>query len=62
MSTEQLERLTYSVRDLQVVLGMGKNTVYRLLKDGTIPNRQYGRKYVIGKTTIKKWLEGNGNG
>ena len=45
------------VEDLCEILGIGKNTAYKILKDNTIPNRRIGRKYIIPKCGVIKYLE-----
>ena len=37
-------------------LGLEKNTVYRLLQDGTIPAVQMGRKWLISESRLDQWL------
>ncbi len=37
-------------------LGLEKNTVYRLLQDGTIPAVQLGRKWLISEARLGQWL------
>ena len=45
------------VEDLCEILGIGKNTAYKILKDNTIPNRRIGRKYIIPKCGLIKYLK-----
>ena len=45
------------VEDLCKILGIGRNTAYKILKDNTIPNRRIGRKYIIPKCGVIKYLE-----
>lgn len=45
-----------SIEDVQDVLGIGRNTVYRLLRDGTIASLKIGNKYLIPKVSIVEML------
>ncbi len=45
-----------TVKDVMVILRMGKNTVYRLLKNGDIRCRQIGNKYLIPKRCVMDYL------
>jgi len=38
-------------------LGMDRNTLYRLLQDGTLPALQLGRKWLISERRLLEWLE-----
>jgi ATP-dependent Clp protease ATP-binding subunit ClpC len=38
-------------------LGLDKNTVYRLLQDGTLPGAQIGKKWLISETRLAEYLE-----
>ena len=38
-------------------LGMDRNTLYRLLQDGTLPALQLGRKWLISEQRLTEWLE-----
>ena len=38
------------------VLRLGKNTVYDLIKDGTLPSIKLGKKYLITKDSLIKFL------
>ena len=38
------------------VLRLGKNTVYGLIKDGTLPSMKLGKKYLITKDSLIKFL------
>ena len=45
------------VQDLCEILGIGKNTAYKLLQNNIIPNRRIGRKYIIPKCGVIKYLK-----
>lgn len=46
-----------SVDDLCKILGIGRNTAYKILQDNTIPNRRIGRKYIIPKHGVISYLK-----
>lgn len=45
-----------SVDDVCCALSMGKNTLYRLLKNGAIKSIKVGRKYFIPKTCLIEFI------
>jgi len=54
----QLEDLpiVLSVSELSQVLGIGKNTAYTLVNDGTIPSVRVGRQIRISRTALEEFL------
>ena len=46
-----------SVDDLCKILGIGRNTAYKILQDNTIPSRRIGRKYIIPKHGVIQYLK-----
>lgn len=48
------------VQDLCEILGIGKNTAYKILQNNIIPNRRIGRKYIIPKYGVIKYLKSTG--
>lgn len=46
-----------TVKDLCEILGIGKNTAYRLLKSGEIKSIRIGNKYKIPKRCVKEYLK-----
>ena len=45
------------VEDLCEILGIGRNTAYKILKNNIIPNRRIGRKYIIPKCGVINYLK-----
>lgn len=43
-------------KDLQVMLGIGRNTVYELLRAGIIPSVKIGRQIRISKLAVIEYL------
>ena len=52
------ERAAFTPREAAAYLGVGPNLIYRLLAEGQIPHVRLGTRYVIGKTTLERMLEG----
>jgi Pyruvate/2-oxoacid:ferredoxin oxidoreductase gamma subunit len=49
--------LFYNVKDLMVILGLGKLTVRRYLKSGKIPGGlKIGNRYYISSRNLDRWL------
>lgn len=46
-----------SVRHLAGELGIGYHAVYGLLKAGQIPHIKAGRRFILPRAAIRKWLE-----
>jgi excisionase family DNA binding protein len=44
---------------LQYILGLSKNTVLKLLQNGTIPSKKVGKKYRILKEDLIHYLHGS---
>lgn len=42
--------------ELREILHIGKNSLYRLLQDNVIANKRIGKKYVIPKSSVIKFL------
>ncbi len=45
-----------AVKELCEILGIGKNTAYRLLQSGEIPSVRIGNQYKIPKCYLKEYL------
>ncbi|MDL2327883.1 helix-turn-helix domain-containing protein [Ruminococcaceae bacterium OttesenSCG-928-A11] len=56
--TEYPDVLT--VPHLREILGVGKNTVYDLLQDNKIKHVKVGRRYIVSKSNLIKFIN-NGN-
>ena len=51
----------YTVQDLQDILGVGRKSVYSLLKRNEFRWIRVGAVYRIPKKTFDEWLESNNN-
>lgn len=45
-----------TVKDVQKILGIGRNAVYTMLKNGTLKSKRIGIKYIIPKRSIQTYL------
>ena len=63
METEnKTERLTMTVKEAGVALGISRATAYLLAKTGGIPVIRLGeRRLVVPKAQLQRMLEGNGD-
>ena len=57
----QIEKATLTVRELSELLGIGLTTAYDLIKKNQFHTIKVGRKILIPKVTVSKWLEGDDN-
>ncbi len=55
-----VEKATLTVRELSEMLGIGLTTAYGLIKQKQFHTIKVGRKILIPKATVQKWLEGDG--
>lgn len=45
-----------TIIDVCDILNIGRNSAYKMLKDGEIPNKQVRRKYIIPKQGVINYL------
>lgn len=57
-----MEKLVYSIQEAADLLGISRSYAYELVRNGTIPALELGRKRVIPKEKFVAWLNGNVNG
>ena len=48
--------LVYSVLEVAVLLGIGRSKAYELVRSGTIPSLRLGRRIVIPKLALSRFL------
>jgi len=51
------ERLTYTVKEVAFLLNLGLNKTYELVSSNDFPALHVGRKIVIPKAALHKYLE-----
>ena len=54
------KRVTLSPRESTDFTGFGLAHTYRLLREGTMPAIQVGKKFYIPKSSLLRWLENVG--
>ena len=52
-------RLTMTVPEVAAALGISRNHCYWMLATGAIPSKRLGRRYLVGKSTLERWLAEN---
>ena len=52
------DRQTYYPEDVARMLGVHTNSVYTMLKDGTLPAVKAGRRWLISRRRFDAWLTG----
>lgn len=51
------EKLTYTPKEAAKVLGVGTNTIYKLLKEDDFPSMMISEKYYISKKGLQEWID-----
>ncbi len=57
-----MDKLVYSIQEVADLLGISRSYAYELVRNGTIPALQLGKKRVIPKEKFIMWINGNRNG
>ena len=53
---EQEDKLAFSVTEMAELLGIGRSKAYALVRSGTIPSLRLGRRIVIPKLALSRFL------
>ena len=53
------DKILYTPKDLQRILGIGKNLAYKLIQTRGFPSININGHYYVPKTKLIKWLETN---
>ena len=53
---EQENRLVYSIIEMAELLGIGRSKAYELVRSGTIPSLRLGRRIVVPKLALSRFL------
>ena len=53
---EQSDKMVYSVTEIAELLGIGRSKAYELVRSGTIPSLRLGRRIVIPKLALNRFL------
>ncbi len=51
--------LTYSIKDVSILLGVSVSSVYNLISDGIIPYVRVGGRYLIPINEFENWFNSN---
>jgi excisionase family DNA binding protein len=51
-----MEKLVYNVNEVAKVLNIGLNKTYQLIQSNEIPSIRVGKKYIIPRKELLKWL------
>jgi len=55
---ENNKKLAYSRKEVAELLGIHLNSVDRYIKQGAIPARKLGSRWLIPASALRAWLEG----
>ena len=50
------DKLAYSITETAKLLGIGRSKAYELVRSGTIPSLRLGRRIVISKLALNRFL------
>jgi excisionase family DNA binding protein len=50
-------RVAYSVPETMLALGVCRDSIYKLIRDGRLPAKKVGRRTVVLATDLQKFLE-----
>lgn len=56
-----VEKMAYSIQEASEAIGLHPNTIYGLVKSGKLPAITLGRKILISKIELSRWLAGQSN-
>lgn len=54
---EKAESMVLNVQELQVALGIGRDTAYSLMRNRAFPSVRIGNRYMVEKTALTRWLK-----
>jgi excisionase family DNA binding protein len=57
----QNERVSLTVREAARISGFGIQAMYRGVRDGIVPHIKLGRRIVIPRAALNRWLETAGD-
>lgn len=55
--TDNIERLVYTPVEAAAAAGVSRNKIYEEVNAGRLPAKRVGRKILIRKSALEKWLE-----
>lgn len=51
--------ITYSIKDVSLILGVSVSSVYNLISDGVIPYVRVGGRYMVPINEFESWFKSN---
>ena len=55
------DKMTYTIKDIQTCLGIGKNNAYKLIRLPNFPVIKIGKRYIIPRKEFEIWLSNSVN-
>ena len=55
-TTDRLGRLAYSVTEAATVTGLGRTTLYALMRSGTLPSLKVGKRRLIASADLESMI------
>ncbi|SHJ99644.1 helix-turn-helix domain-containing protein [Hespellia stercorisuis] len=52
-----MKKMTYNVRETAQILGISKSYAYELVKEKKLPVLELGKRRVVPKSALKKWMQ-----
>ena len=56
-NNNKLPKIYYSIEEVMEMLGVGKNKVYEMLYEGSMPRKKIGKKYRIPIDSFTQWAK-----
>lgn len=53
---ENLVKAVYEPEEIAAIMGIASGTVYKCLRENTIPHRKMGKRYIISKDAFDRWF------
>ena len=51
-----MQKLTYSIGEVQAITGLGRTRIYELINSGVLPARKLGKRTLILKADLEAFL------
>lgn len=51
------EQIVYNVKELQEILGIGRETAYALMRSRAFPSMRLGGRYIVEKGALQAWIK-----
>ncbi|MBE6111681.1 MAG: helix-turn-helix domain-containing protein [Peptococcaceae bacterium] len=58
MESNNIHSTVYTVEEIGLLLGIGKNKAYELVNSGVLRSVRVGRRILIPKSSFNQWLMG----